>query len=357
MRQILGSVITALFIVVSVHCAGAVTTYGKVAIVATSGGDYSNPAEAMNHYYDWCGTPSANAPCLLKIMPGVYNVGTAPVLMEPYIDIEGSGEKTTKIISSIYCSWPPNTGTVMGANNAELRFLTVQNTVAYLAMNANSVAVSNNFTSPSILHVTAIASGGYQAAGISNFNSSPVITNVIASSSGGTYVNLGIYNGSTASPIMSNVTATASGGTYCHGIENNSSSPTLMNVTATCSGGNYNYGISSTNPGTTTMMNVIATASGGSGSFGVCNNASTTIMSNVTATASGSSSSGVYNCCNGTVKINHSVIKGTTNTINTPSPFTQVGDSQLDGGPVTGLPLTCVGAYNGNYVALGTNCH
>ena len=43
------------------------------------------------------GVPRTATPCLLKIMPGVYDVGTNSITMQPYIDIEGSGENSTVI--------------------------------------------------------------------------------------------------------------------------------------------------------------------------------------------------------------------------------------------------------------------
>jgi hypothetical protein len=97
--------------------------YGKVAIIAQSGGDYNNPATAMTNFADWCGTPSAGSPCLLKIMPGIYAVGADSVHMQPFIDMEGSGENMTVIEGSV-----DGTGAVLGAGNAEIRFLTIRNT-------------------------------------------------------------------------------------------------------------------------------------------------------------------------------------------------------------------------------------
>ena len=219
--------------------------YSRVAIVAITGGDYADPSTAMADYSTWCPSPSSSNPCLLKIMPGVYDVGSSSVTMQQYIDIEGSGEKITKVASTNV------TGTVQGASNAEIRFLTVANT------GGNSTrAIYNSSASPSILHVTATASGG--------------ITN----------------------------------------------------------------------------------------NFGVYNTNSSVVMTNVTITASGTSGYGVANAGTGTVKINHSVISGTGNTIyNTSGVITLVSHTQLDGGAVfNGGTLTCVGAYNSSYVALGTNC-
>jgi hypothetical protein len=157
---------------------------------------------------NWCGTPSDTNPCLLKIMPGVYDIGSTPLQMQGYVDIEGSGENTTKITGAVNTSWPPVSGTVKGTNNAELRFLTVENTCD----GTDSAAIFNSSASPSILHVTATASGG-------------------------TDYNYGVFNYSSSSPTMTNVTATALGGAYNYGVYNYSSSPTMTNVTATASGG------------------------------------------------------------------------------------------------------------------------
>jgi len=82
-------------------------------------------------------------------------------------------------------------------------------------------------------------------------------------------------------------------------------------------------------------------------------------MTNVTATASGSSLNfGVLNFNSGTVKINHSVIKGSTDTINNNSGvITSVGNTQLDGGTVYNLgTLTCAGVYDGNYTFYANTC-
>jgi hypothetical protein len=260
--------------------AGKVKGYFRnVAVVAATGGDYTNPAAAMAAYATWCGTPSETNPCLLKIMPGVYDIGASPVVMQAYIDIEGSGEKTTKIIGAISNGAVLTNGTINGASNAEIRFLTVENT----GIGIDTVALLNSSASTSILHVTARASGGA--------------------------FNYGVFNNS-SSPVMTNVTACGSGGNYSYGVYNDSSSPVMTNVTASASGG-------------------------GAGSYGV-----------VSASA-------------GTVKINHSVISGISGTISIgPGATNRVAYTQLDGGAVhnNGGTLTCVGAYDGNYLALDTTC-
>lgn len=99
--------------------------YNNVIIVAPSGGDYTSPVDAMNSITG----ASATNTYLVKIMPGVYDIGANSVQMKPYVDIEGSGELTTKITGTVSSTIPPPTaGVVNGSDDAEIRFLTVENT-------------------------------------------------------------------------------------------------------------------------------------------------------------------------------------------------------------------------------------
>ncbi len=282
--------------------------YGAVAVVAISGGDYTSPVTAMTDIATWCGTPSASNPCLMKIMPGVYNIGLDSLTIPRFVDVEGSGENTTKITGNR--GW----GLVHGDSNSEIRFLTVENggvvsTTAVAILTASSAPLADPFK---ITHVTAIANGTDVNDAIYNdtpvaLGLSPTMTNVTATASGGTGDNIGVLF-SSASPTMTNVTATASGGTRAVGVFNSGSSPTMTNVTATASSGTDNYGI--------------------------------------------------FNNGSGTVKIDHSAISGTTNSIyNGASVTTYVGATRVEGGAVSNAgTLTCVGAYNASYVAMTTWC-
>jgi len=72
---------------------------------------------------------SADNPSLIRLGPGIYDCGGRPVIMKPFVDIEGSGQKTTLIRGSA-TSDPndPFVAVVHGANDAQLRNLTVENT-------------------------------------------------------------------------------------------------------------------------------------------------------------------------------------------------------------------------------------
>jgi hypothetical protein len=129
--------------------------YGKVAVVAKSGGDFSEPSAALTNLAAWCGTPSSTNPCLVKIMPGVYDLGATTLEMQEYVDVEGSGANVT-----ILSGATPTTAVVRVPAYAELRDLTVDV--------LNGTAVDNSGTYPAIRNVTirVIASGENLATGL-----------------------------------------------------------------------------------------------------------------------------------------------------------------------------------------------
>ncbi|MGC1378809.1 MAG: hypothetical protein WA821_21435, partial [Anaerolineales bacterium] len=314
-------------------------------------------------------------------------VYTERVTMRQYVDIEGSGELTTKITFTGSTSWDGTSSTLLGANNAELRFLTVENTGGA----AYAFAIYNSSAAPRLTHVTATASGGTESYGVFNSSSSPTMTNVIASASGGTYSigvqnvessptmthviasasggthNMGVNNNNPCSPMMTDVTASASGGTDSYGVYNGSGSPTMTNVIASASGATmYNDGVFNSSSASPTMTNVTASASGGMYSYGVRNySSSATINNSVISASGGTNNYGIYNTTNhpeiaSTVRVNNSQISGSTNTIVNDTNFTTlIGGSQLYGGPVdtsAGGTLTCAGVYDENYTFYASTC-
>jgi hypothetical protein len=64
---------------------------------------------------------------LIKVEPGIYDCADTPLVMKPYVDIEGSGERITKIVGSISSPDAGAAHLVQAAANSELRFLKVDN--------------------------------------------------------------------------------------------------------------------------------------------------------------------------------------------------------------------------------------
>jgi hypothetical protein len=136
---------------------------------------------------------------LLYVEAGTYDLSGGTLQMKQHVDIEGAGELTTLITSSA-TSFEFTKATVLGADNAELRFLSVRNGGVAPPDGNSHVAILNLTGSPRLTHVTALATGNDT-------------------------VNIGVLNAS-GSPIMTNVTATASGDATNIGVQNSSPSPT-----------------------------------------------------------------------------------------------------------------------------------
>ncbi|MGD8590293.1 MAG: hypothetical protein PVG22_15820 [Chromatiales bacterium] len=135
---------------------GPPAVYNNMTIVALSGGEYISPVDAMANLSDWCGVPSATNPCLIRVMPGVYDIGIDSLTLKSHVTLAGSGEEVTKIIGS------PQSGSIGVVNlpaYATLRDLTIEasNTPAEAYWNT-AIYVSNG---PALLKdLTALALGG-----------------------------------------------------------------------------------------------------------------------------------------------------------------------------------------------------
>jgi hypothetical protein len=334
----------------SIVIGGNYTDIGTIVILSPNPGDtpQSNGTALLDNLLAITG--GVDNRYMIKLGPGIYDIGTRSLQMKQYVDMEGSGENMTVITGHIDSF---SSGVVKGANNAEIRFLTVRNTGG----GSSAIAIYNYSASPRITHVTASASGGTTNYGVFNAtSSSPTMTNVTASASGGDY-SRGVFNATASTPTMTNVTASASGGTNNTGVFNaTSSSPTMTNVTASASGGTDSAGVYNSNS-SPTMTNVTASASGGTTNRGVHNMDSSLTMTNVTASGSnGTNNYGVYNEGGGTVMIDNSVVIGSTNTI-VSNVTTRVGNTKLNGGPVDNTgSLICAGVYDENYNFYPNTC-
>jgi hypothetical protein len=278
---------------------------------------------------DAISNPSAANPYLVKIEPGIYDLGTGSLLMRSYVDVEGSGEGLTTITSAV----ATGLGTVVGTDNAELRFLTVKNTGA---PGQQIVALFSERSSPSYTRVRVVASGGAENQAIHISNGAPVLDHVVASASGGgTAIGVANFNGAL---IVSNSTFGA----------------------ADAAGANT--GLLSTFGGTVRATNSTMTGSGGEIASGLKTNNGVHTMTNMTLSGSGATTSyGVYNgwrFAAPVVNVHHSRVSGGTNSVFSAGGPVKVGASQLAGPTTTTFhgTVTCAASYNENYVALTPAC-
>ena len=189
-------------------------------LVSPAGGNFTTISAALTSIAD----NTASNRYVIYVGPGTY---AEQVTMKEYVDLQGAGELVTSITGVGNVS--SQTGTVMGASNAELRFLAVENTGG----NLYAVAIYNNAASPRLTHVTASAFGGgnLSVGVLNNASSSPTMNQVTASATGSTpgTVNAGVYN-SDSSPTIGNSVISASGGGINWGIRNSGSAPGTYTV-------------------------------------------------------------------------------------------------------------------------------
>lgn len=136
----------------------------KSTVVVSPVGTATQNGTALKNALAGITNASQTNPYLLKIEPGVYDLGSSGSLaMKEHVDMEGSGELTTVITSSV--TQGPGAeescpiGTIAGANDTELRFLTVRNTGTGFC----NIAIRNERVSPRLTHVT-VQSTGVQGA-------------------------------------------------------------------------------------------------------------------------------------------------------------------------------------------------
>lgn len=87
-------------------------------------------------------TPTEQSPVLIKIMPGVYDLGTEPIQMKEFVTLEGSGAESTKLYSDVSeasgCTdTNTNVGAIRMANGSALK-----NLYLYVGSNNHVTGVS-----------------------------------------------------------------------------------------------------------------------------------------------------------------------------------------------------------------------
>ncbi len=305
--------------------------YANVLVVAQSGGNYTSIQGALDSITDadW------NNRYLVWVAPGVY---TERVTMKPYVDIEGAGEWVTTITYG--GSAAADTGTILSASGAALRFLTVRNTGG-----ANiAVAIYNDNASPDILHVTAVANEGSTH-------------------------NIGVFNQNGALPKMTYVSVTVYGASGTHNwavVNQTNVFSTLTHVTVDVSGGAESVGVYNLYNSSPTLVNVNIWASNATTNYGLYNfESNATVRDSIIRADTGTNRYGVYNKWQSSggpyfVNIDNSLIHlglNTDTTIRSDKWFiTNLGASQLSGGPVdtsAGGTVRCYGCYDEQYQNAG----
>jgi hypothetical protein len=352
----------------SIIMGGDHTAIGTIVLVSPNPGDsaQNNGTALLNTLAGI--TADANNPYVIKIGPGVYDIGANILLMKSYVDLEGSGENVTTISG--------NNGNIFGvlhaADHAELRFLTVENrgtgthAVALFTdaggspkithVTANSTNGSHTWavyiyqTNPILTNLTAYASGGTDTLGIHNHNASPIISNSRIKATGGVGgAAKGVYNYN-GSPYISNsgISANSALGDNNYGVYNQESTPTIVNTVISASGANvYNVAVWNDQGAYPGMSNISGTASGGIYAIGLYN-----------ANADGGGAGLAYcDRCDFSASGGSSFSQAVRNDCPSPNNI-NLSATGLNGGVGGSGQIYCVFCFNSQtYQPLGSDCH
>jgi hypothetical protein len=243
----------------------------NMVVVAQSGGDTASVQAAIDSITD----AAANNPYLVWVAPGVYS---ETVTMKPHIHLQGAGQEATTISSTVTTGdWPPTIGTLVLAEHASLRDLTVTNSgtgdrnVALLA--------TDGTTQTLIADVTAQAQGaGSYNYGIFLTGSETGVTlqHVTGLGENGTS-NYGLYNGSGADAILHGGSFTGREGAQCWGINNTNSTLEAEGVKALAKGTSSSTGMANRSSGNAVLRSGSFTGRGGDNAKGIYTDSSATL--------------------------------------------------------------------------------
>lgn len=132
--------------------------YSNVAVVASfpgGGGDFQdgsggdNLVAALNQASTWCGSSSSGNRCLVKLLPGTYDLGARSISLPIHVDLEGSGQKVTTITGATSSTLGM---VIVSTGDREVRNLTIEST-------NGAVALLLSRSSSRIVDVTVRSSG------------------------------------------------------------------------------------------------------------------------------------------------------------------------------------------------------
>jgi len=311
---------------------GAVKKYTKTIIVAPVGSTSENGTLLLNSLNGIAGNSNEN-PFLLKLEPGIYDIGSSPLEMKEFVHIEGAGEGASIIVGNVNAT---DSGVIIAANDTELRFVSIQNLGDDVGSLTHSIGIYCNETSPRITHVTVWAKNGDRHCYAVNVlgGAAPLLTNVSLNAIDAGDTNIGLY------------------------VQSADSAPTIRNSEIFVSGGSENRGVYVETYASAYLDDVEITAVGTSAhgvffkTVGDVEVLNCRIDAAYAVLVSGTAGTG------GTLKIDSSIIIGTSNGVrndNGANTTFYVGASRIEGANSTSN-ITCVGTYDGSYAPLNGTC-
>jgi hypothetical protein len=300
---------------------------------------------------------------VIKLEPGIYDVGTSSVTMKSYVDIEGSGIYRTMIRGTGASSGVGNdTGVVIGANNSELRDLNV------LAQNGYyNIAFYASDTSPRLYNVSLSGQNGDNCWGIRSEDASPWVEDVEISVKNCTDSSTGISSlwgteGGHPTIIHTDIKSLGEGYIYGMFIVSGSEPERVEGVdieagTTTDTG----YGIYiPENLGSTPTYDLLVAHSNLDvpGGVGVYNATGNDLNVRLRCTRIASAATGIrtYSTYDGEITVESSIVHGSTNTVHCNVGTCDMAFTRLDGGAVTGTGASCSFVVDESFTTYTSTC-
>lgn len=108
---------------------------------------YNSIQPAIDSCKNTAPVPTATNPCVVKVMPGVFDLGTTSLQMKEFVYLDGSGSDSTIITSSNIAPYTGadncDTGTVIMANDSSIRAIKIVNKPNTAGDNAAALVFKN----------------------------------------------------------------------------------------------------------------------------------------------------------------------------------------------------------------------
>lgn len=314
-------------------------------------------------------SPSGTNPWLVKIEPGIYDIGTTSLPMRSWVDIEGSGIGVTTIRGSVDGE-SMAAGTINGAGNAELRLLTVQATGSSAP---NAIAMFNANAFPLRIYrvkfVAQSSSAGGVAWGMRNVFSAPSIEEsefaVSATSFAYGLVFQEYVAGQRTAILRCKIAVSGATGNYGILMGSGQTVTEIRDTRMDVTGGSETYGLYAIGSGWQGSENLtirnseINSAGGSTASYGARLESGANVALDVSSSKIwghvAPATYGVLHGNNSPMGFQSSSIVGFTNTISTAGPVS-IASTLLHGGPVTAGWKGCMGVWDEGGVFYPNTC-
>ncbi|MEM1181820.1 MAG: hypothetical protein AAGM22_25975 [Acidobacteriota bacterium] len=194
---------------------GQTAPYTRTVIVNNVGSDAANGAALLAALSGLSPAPSPTNPWLIKLEGGIYDVGTTPVVLPDFVNLQGSGIHASTLRGSVQ---PLPTllvgGLVRPSSHVEIRDLTIQ--CLSSAQVPSCQAMSIDTASPKLtdLRILSQGSGTENHWGIRLFDSAPTLDRVEVLVNGSGSRNYGIVYGGRSTMNIKRSSASTSNASF-----------------------------------------------------------------------------------------------------------------------------------------------